>query len=149
MFTDLFKNGIDDNSQLCIYVDDQCVLDLSGSTSQDQAVFNQDSLTTIFSSGKSVASILLAILAGEGRLKFSDPICKHWPEFAQNGKETLTIADLMRHETGLQKFKIPIQAEWLTTENIKKNVIGKIIEEEFAEYPQDEERPNLRRSYHP
>ena len=77
------------------------MLDLCGSTKQDQAPYDQDSLTTIFSSGKSVASILLAIMAGEGRLEFTDPICKHWPEFGQNGKETLTIADLMRHESGL------------------------------------------------
>ena len=33
-----------------------------------------------------------------GWIKYSDKICQHWPEFAQNGKENITIEDLMKHE---------------------------------------------------
>ena len=31
-------------------------------------------------------------------------ISKHWPEFGQNGKEDVTVADLMRHEVGFTEI---------------------------------------------
>ena len=49
------------------------------------------------SSGKSIASILMAIMVDQGKIDYDDPISKHWPEFAQNGKDKLQIKDLMRH----------------------------------------------------
>ena len=80
-FEDYYKNGIDKNSQLCVFVGDQCVLDIHGKS--DKAVggggahggvaggkaakgevnsYNADSVTNIFSSGKSVSSVLMAIM---------------------------------------------------------------------------------------
>jgi CubicO group peptidase (beta-lactamase class C family) len=32
---------------------------------------------------------------------YDDPIAKHWPEFAQNGKEHITIRQAMNHQAGL------------------------------------------------
>ena len=98
-FKKYFVNGHDHNSQLCVFVGDECVIDLYGNTSQKP--YDADSIGIVFSSGKSVAAILMAIMAGHGYLHFKEPICRYWPEFAKNGKDTLTIADLMRHEAGL------------------------------------------------
>ena len=36
----------------------------------------------------------------------------------------------MRHDAGLAKYGQKIKPEWLTTENIKKNVMGEIIAKE-------------------
>jgi len=35
---------------------------------------------------------------------------KYWPEFAQNGKQDIKVKDVLKHESGLQKFckKIPV-----------------------------------------
>jgi CubicO group peptidase (beta-lactamase class C family) len=30
--------------------------------------------------------------------QFPEPIAKYWPEFGQNGKESITLEDLMKHE---------------------------------------------------
>ena len=43
----------------------------------------------------------MAILYGKGLFKYEDNISKHWPEFAQNGKENVTISDVFRHQSGL------------------------------------------------
>ena len=43
------------------------------------------------SSGKSVASILLAILADHGKLSYADKVMTHWPEYGTNKKEDITI----------------------------------------------------------
>ncbi|MFM7184343.1 MAG: exo-beta-N-acetylmuramidase NamZ domain-containing protein [Planctomycetota bacterium] len=40
-------------------------------------------------------------LVEEGRLRLSDPIATHIPEFAANGKEKLTVLDLLTHQSGL------------------------------------------------
>ena len=37
-------------------------------------------------------------------LQYSDKISLHWPEFADFGKTDITIADVLRHESGLAKF---------------------------------------------
>lgn len=86
-----FKNGVDKNSQLCVWVGGQCVIDLVGaSQSKDggngEVKYDANSVTDIFSSGKSVASVLIAMMVDEGRLKYEDPVCKYWPKFGQNGK---------------------------------------------------------------
>ena len=37
-------------------------------------------------------------------MKYTEKISTYWPEFGQNGKENITVADLMRHEAGLPIF---------------------------------------------
>ena len=37
-------------------------------------------------------------------MKYTEKISTYWPEFGQNGKENITVADLMRHEGGLPIF---------------------------------------------
>ena len=37
-------------------------------------------------------------------MKYTEKISTYWPEFGQNGKENITVADLMRHEAGLPLF---------------------------------------------
>ena len=46
-----------------------------------------DDKTLIMSSGKSVAAIMLARLVDQGFIDYDDLVSKHWPEYAQNGKE--------------------------------------------------------------
>ena len=44
------------------------------------------------SMGKVVSSIVFAVLVDQGLVTYDDKISKHWPEFAKNGKEDITIA---------------------------------------------------------
>ena len=37
-------------------------------------------------------------------MNYTEKIASYWPEFGQNGKENITVADLMRHEGGLPIF---------------------------------------------
>ena len=46
----------------------------------------------------------MGILYTKNLFKFEDKIAKHWPEFAQNGKEDVRICDVLRHESGLSYF---------------------------------------------
>ena len=82
------------------------MVDLWGDITETAAsnAYGPDSLVHVFSSGKSVASILIAIMVDKGLMDYSDLVTKHWKEFGQNDKDKLTIADIMRHEGGLAKL---------------------------------------------
>ncbi|MCY2989868.1 MAG: DUF1343 domain-containing protein [Planctomycetota bacterium] len=41
------------------------------------------------------------LLVQEGKLRLDDPVAKHCPEFGQNGKEHVTIYELLTHQGGL------------------------------------------------
>jgi CubicO group peptidase (beta-lactamase class C family) len=44
----------------------------------------------------------VAILVDRGLVRYDDLVTRHWPEFGKdNGKENITIADVMRHEGGV------------------------------------------------
>lgn len=40
----------------------------------------------------------MAMQADRGRLRYSDPMEKHWPEFGQNGKEGITVMHALQHQ---------------------------------------------------
>ena len=48
----------------------------------------------------------------------------------------ITIADVLRHEAGLPRLSEQITIEDCFPENIKKNSIGKIIENESLNFPE-------------
>lgn len=123
-------------TQLCVYHQGEKVVDL-WATAEDAANFSPDSLINVFSSGKSLEAIAMASLVGKGLLKYDARITEYWPEFGASGKETLTVAELMRHEAGLAAFDISIEPEDLLTENIKLNKIGSIIESHRQKFRSD------------
>ena len=45
----------------------------------------------------------MAMLVDQGLLDFTKPVSAYWPEFVGADKDTLTVADVMRHE-GLHIF---------------------------------------------
>lgn len=59
-------------------------------------VFDLASLTKPIATATSVMK-----LAALGQMKFDDPVVKYVPEFAQNGKQDVTIRQLLTHQSGL------------------------------------------------
>jgi len=54
-----------------------------------------------------------------GTLDFDERVTTYWPEFGKNGKENLTVSDIMRHEGGLHRLHKILQIEDVYPENIK------------------------------
>lgn len=59
-------------------------------------VFDLASLTKPIATGTS-----LMTLVEEGKLQLDDPVAKYIPEFAVNGKEAITVRQLLTHQAGL------------------------------------------------
>ena len=75
-----FARGSDVDSQLCVYVKGERVVDLWGSHGPHRdANYGPDSLQNIFSSGKSVASVCMARLVDKGLLDYNEKVSKYWP----------------------------------------------------------------------
>ena len=133
MFEENFIAGREDNAQLCVYVGEELVVDLWGYSSDKN--YDGDTLTNVFSSTKSLTSICMAMMLDQGLIKYSDKIIKHWPEFGQNGKDEVTIADLMRHEAGLAAFDQTLDPIDLLPYNIKNNAVGSVVEKQSQYFP--------------
>lgn len=133
----MFQIGHDKLSQLCVYVGNECVVDVYGKNgkAEQKSDFGPDTMTALMSSGKSVAAILMAIMVDQGHLEYDKPVVDYWPEFGQNGKDKITVRDVLCHEAGLHRLHKKPESEDLWPENIKKNAMGKIIETDTPIWP--------------
>ena len=66
------------------------------------ASVSPDTLFCSFSTSKAVAAAVVHQLVDDGLVSLSDPISKHWPAFGANGKEMISVEDVLAHRSGLQ-----------------------------------------------
>src|SRR4051812_29614303 len=59
-------------------------------------IFDLASLTKVIATTTSVMQVV-----EQGKIRLNDPVAKYLPEFAQNGKEDITIRQLLTHYSGL------------------------------------------------
>jgi len=91
---------------LCVYHRGQKVVDLWGGERDEWGTsWTEDTMAPSFSTTKGIASTTLHILVDKGLLDYDDPVAKHWPEFAQNGKEGVTVRHVMAHQSGLYHLR--------------------------------------------
>lgn len=95
-------DGLERGSQLVVYHKGKKVVDLYGGTLGDK--YDGDTLQVVFSVTKNLSALAIAHLVSKGHLDYQAKVAKYWPEFAQNGKEEITVADVLRHEAGLAYF---------------------------------------------
>ena len=79
------------------------VVDLWGGTADATKgrPWEEDTMVLVYSSTKGVTAMCANRLAQEGRIDVDAPVATYWPEFAQAGKEGVTVADLLAHRAGL------------------------------------------------
>ena len=76
--------------------------------------WERDTLVPVFSTTKGMASMVIAVAHSRGHLDFEEPVAAYWPEFAQNGKQQITVRQLLSHQAGLAALDEPISAELLS-----------------------------------
>src|SRR5580692_11640718 len=69
-------------------------------------IFDLASLTKCVATTTSIMK-----LVQEGRVRLNDPAASYLPEFAQNGKQDITISELLTHYSGLAP-DLDLQAPW-------------------------------------
>ncbi len=153
LFSKGFRDGSEAEAQLCVYHKGRKVIDVWGRASPSAAEnvddfppYDGDSLQVVFSSSKVLTSVVVACLVDRGLLSYDDPVCKHWPEFAEADKAGLRVCDVLRHEAGLVHLSKTVMFEEMLPESIKRNSIGAVIEKEPCVFPP--ESSGTDREYH-
>jgi CubicO group peptidase (beta-lactamase class C family) len=74
------------------------------------APWERDTLVLVYSTSKGLAAMTVALAHSRGWLDFDAPVASYWPEFAQNGKERVTVRQLLAHQAGLCAIDEPLTA---------------------------------------
>ncbi|WP_338898464.1 serine hydrolase domain-containing protein [Streptomyces sp. TG1A-60] len=90
----------DYEGQLTAYVHGRRVVDLWAGPESD-AQTGGDTLHGVFSSTKGAAHLVVALLVQDGVLELDREVAHYWPEFAAEGKGSVTLRDLLAHRAGL------------------------------------------------
>ncbi len=92
------------------FVRGEKVVDLWGGTRNKRTgePWNEDTMVIVYSSTKGLAAMTLAIAHSRGWLDYEERVCTYWPEFAQNGKERITVRQLLAHQAGLFALDEPV-----------------------------------------
>lgn len=87
-----------------VFFEGKCVVDIwAGQARHDGTPWERDTMSICFSGTKGVAATAIHILASEGRIDYDAPVARYWPEFGCNGKEAITVRQVLAHQAGLHK----------------------------------------------
>ncbi len=87
---------------ICVYHHGQPVVDAwTGVADTSGSPWQKDTLAVSYSTTKGVTSTALHMCVDRGLLDYDDRVAEHWPEFAKNGKDAITVRQVLCHEAGL------------------------------------------------
>ena len=98
-----FDQGSEVGAAFGAYHRGELVVDLWGGiadTTTDRT-WDEDTLVLVYSTTKGITAMCANRLAQQGAIDVEAPVATYWPEFAQAGKEKVTVADLLSHRAGL------------------------------------------------
>ena len=102
-FAENFSQRREIGAACCVYHKGEKVVDLWGGIRNKTTgePWQEDTMALIYSATKGLAAMTLAVAHSRGWLDYDELVSKYWPEFAQNGKERITVRQLLAHQAGL------------------------------------------------
>lgn len=73
--------------------------------------WTEQTLVNVYSVGKPLIALAVLVLVDRGLVGLDDPIARHWPQFAANGKNDATVRHALTHTAGLPAFPVPRSAD--------------------------------------
>jgi CubicO group peptidase (beta-lactamase class C family) len=94
----------------CAYHHGENVVDLWGGVRNKRTgdLWEQDTMVLVYSATKGLAAMTLALAHSRGWLDYEERVAAYWPEFAQLGKQEITVRQLLAHQAGLFAFNEPV-----------------------------------------
>jgi uncharacterized protein YbbC (DUF1343 family)/CubicO group peptidase (beta-lactamase class C family) len=81
-------------------------------------IFDLASLTKVIATTTAVMQ-----LVDEGKIRLEDRVSEYWPEFKANGKENVTVRELMTHYSGF-RGDLPLKPEWSGYDTALKLIVA-------------------------
>jgi CubicO group peptidase (beta-lactamase class C family) len=140
-----FAENFSDRNELgaacCVYRDGEKVVDLWGGI-RNKATgqpWEENTMVLVFSATKGLAAMVMAVAHSRGVLDYDERVCTYWPEFAQQGKQNVTVRQLLAHQAGLFAFD----------ERVDRNVVADLDRLAAVMARQRPEwEPGMRQAYH-
>lgn len=109
-FADNFSRRHELGAACCIYHHGEKVVDLWGGIRNKATgeVWEEDTMVLVFSATKGLAAMAMALTHSRGWLDYEERVCTYWPEFAQEGKDNVTVRQLLSHQAGLFALGEPV-----------------------------------------
>lgn len=105
------EEGVRDlGAALSVYVGGKRVVRLFGGFKDldHKQPWTPSTLVNIWSASKAVLAVALAQLVDAGKLDYGQRVADVWPEFAAEGKSSITLNQVLGHQAGLNGFAQPI-----------------------------------------
>lgn len=112
-----FRDHDEIGAAVAVALDGELVVDLWGGyqDAERASPWGRDTIVNVWSIGKAVAAVCLLQLVERGLVELDAPVARYWPEFAQAGKQSVTVRTLMAHKAGLQAVARPLPAGYNLT----------------------------------
>src|SRR6516164_2078527 len=97
-------------ASVCVTTEGRTVVDLSGGLSErhTRRPWEKDTIGLVWSSTKGATALCAHMLISRGLLDLDRSVAAYWPEFAQAGKESITVRMLLDHQAGLPAIRQPL-----------------------------------------
>jgi CubicO group peptidase (beta-lactamase class C family) len=99
------REGLHLGAQLYVSRRGEIVADAAVGENRPGEPLTRDHLLVWLSSTKPVTAVALGQLWERGLLELDDPVARHVPEFAANGKEEITLRHLLTHTGGIRMLE--------------------------------------------
>ncbi|MEM6459020.1 MAG: serine hydrolase domain-containing protein [Planctomycetota bacterium] len=98
-------------AQVCVWREGSCVADEAYGEARDGVAMTPETPTLWLSSGKPVLAVAVARQVEAGAIDLDDPIAEYVPEFAERGKQEVTVRHVLTHTGGFRSvvFRYPQQ----------------------------------------
>lgn len=80
-------------------------------------LFDMASLTKVVATTPSIMQLF-----EQGKIRLDDPVANYWPEFGENGKQDVTVRDLLTHYSGLPP-DLPLEQPWMGHDRAMKLIV--------------------------
>jgi CubicO group peptidase (beta-lactamase class C family) len=109
-FIENFRRRGEIGAACSIYKDGASVVDLWGGVRDRRTgePWQADTMTLVYSTTKGLSAMVMALAHSRGWLDYEERVATYWPEFAQAGKERVTVRQLLAHQAGLFGFSEPV-----------------------------------------
>jgi CubicO group peptidase (beta-lactamase class C family) len=103
------------------------------------APWDEGTMVVVHSTTKGMAAMTMAVAHARGWLDYDAPIARYWPEFAQQGKEAITVRQLLGHQAGLAWLDEPVAIDDLHD----LDGLARVLARQTPKWP-----PGTRHGYH-
>jgi CubicO group peptidase (beta-lactamase class C family) len=109
------------------FVSGHCVVDLWGGsrTPEQNETWQEGTMALLMSTTKGLSALTLAVAHSQGLFDYDARVCDYWPQFGQNGKSKVTVAQLVAHQAGVCAIDTPMTLELLSNPDALAEILAR------------------------